>query len=182
MKDRAAAHVLAVRGPDAAAVGLGHVAADVQAQAHAVGLGGPEGIEQVGAGQGRQAFARIGLLMGRGGNWCGKQIVPAQWVDESTTTISATDRGGSVGYGYLWWTSPNNVQFGNKFGGKVFSARGHLGQYLVVVPGDDLVIAHLTDGDTKTKREVSSGDFGKIVKATLTARPAANARTDQQME
>lgn len=127
-------------------------------------------------------FARIGLLMGRGGNWCGQQIVPAQWADESTTTISATDRGGSVGYGYLWWTSPNNVQFGNKFGGKVFSARGHLGQYLVVVPGDDLVIAHLTDGDAKAKREVSSGDFGRIVKAALAARPVAVARTAQQME
>ncbi len=127
-------------------------------------------------------FARIGLLMGRGGNWCGQQIVLAQWVDESTTTISATDRGGSVGYGYLWWTSPNNVQFGNKFGGKVFSARGHLGQYLVVVPGGDLVIAHLTDGDAKAKREVSSGDFGRIVKATLVAMPVAVARTAQQME
>jgi hypothetical protein len=64
----------------------------------------------------------------------------------------------------------------------VFSARGYLGQYLVVVPGDDLVIAHLTDGDAKAKREVSSGDFSRVVKAVLAARPVAVARTAQQME
>ena len=126
-------------------------------------------------------FARIGLLMGRGGNWCGKQIVPAEWMKESTTTVSTTDRGGSVGYGYLWWTSPNNVQFGNKFNGKVFSARGHLGQYLLVVPDDDVVIAHLTDGDTKSRREVSSGDFGKIVKAAMAAMPNPDAKLARQV-
>ena len=118
-------------------------------------------------------FARVGLLMGRNGNWCSKQIVPAEWVKESTTTISATNRGGSVGYGYLWWTSPSNSQFGYKFGSKVFSARGHLGQYLLVLPDDDVVMAHLTDGDTKAKREVSSGDFSRIVKATMAAMPIA---------
>ena len=126
-------------------------------------------------------FARIGLLMGRGGNWCGKQIVPAEWMKESTTTVSTTDSGGSVGYGYLWWTSPNNVQFGNKFNGKVFSARGHLGQYLLVVPDDDVVIAHLTDGDTKSRREVSSGDFGKIVKAAMAAMPNPDAKLARQV-
>ena len=116
-------------------------------------------------------FARVGLLMGRSGNWCGKQVVSQSWVADSTTTISATDRGASVGYGYLWWTSPNNTQFNYKFPGKVFSARGHLGQFLLVEPDADLVIAHLTDGDLKLKRQVSSTDFGKIVKATMAAMP-----------
>ena len=120
-------------------------------------------------------FARVGLLMSRSGNWCGKQIVPADWVKESTTSVSATDRGGSVGYGYLWWTSPSNFQFGYNFNGKVFSARGHHGQYLLVVPDDELVISHLTNGDTKTRRDVSAGDFGKIVKAIMIAAPAVGS-------
>lgn len=116
-------------------------------------------------------FARVGLLMSRDGNWCGKQIVSSSWVADSTTTISATDRGASVGYGYLWWTSPNNTQFNYKFSGKVFSARGHLGQYLLVEPSADLVVAHLTDGNMKQNRQVTSADFSKIVKATMAAMP-----------
>jgi CubicO group peptidase (beta-lactamase class C family) len=45
-----------------------------------------------------------------------------------------TDRGASAGYGDLWWTSPDNTQFKFKFPAKVFSARGHFGQYLLVEP------------------------------------------------
>ena len=44
--------------------------------------------------------ARFGLLMARGGNWNGKQLVSSSWIKEATT------RGGppnSNDYGYLWW-------------------------------------------------------------------------------
>ena len=115
-------------------------------------------------------FARLGLLMARNGNWCGKQIIPTRWIDESTAPISTTDSSG-VEYGYLWWTSAAKVHFGHAFGTKVYSARGHLGQVLIVVPAYDLVIAHLVDGDEKAGRFVSAKDFRSIVKTTMAAMP-----------
>ena len=51
-------------------------------------------------------MARLGLVMLRGGEWNGRQVVPAAWVKESTKERvpgSAVGRGGELGYGYLWW-------------------------------------------------------------------------------
>lgn len=45
-------------------------------------------------------MARIGQLYLNDGNWQGRQIVPARWVEESTTEHS---RFGVMPYGYLWW-------------------------------------------------------------------------------
>ena len=48
-------------------------------------------------------LARVGLLYLRGGRWGAKQIVPEDWVHESTRVHS--DLGGGQGYGYLWWSA-----------------------------------------------------------------------------
>lgn len=115
-------------------------------------------------------FARLGLLMARGGDWCGRQLLPAGWVSASTAPISPTDIAG-VDYGYLWWTSARNIHFGHRFASPVFSARGHLGQYLLVVPADDLVVAHLSQGESDGHRLASSSHFGQVVKAVMDAMP-----------
>jgi CubicO group peptidase (beta-lactamase class C family) len=85
-------------------------------------------------------MARIGLLMARNGDWCGKRIVSARWVRESTAAISEASPG--TGYGYLWWVGDTGKLFRGQFNGHVFSARGQGGQYIVVNPSDDLVIVH----------------------------------------
>lgn len=46
--------------------------------------------------------ARFGLLFANGGRWNGKQVVPADWVTESTQAHAHTNRG-NRGYGYMWW-------------------------------------------------------------------------------
>lgn len=83
--------------------------------------------------------ARIGLLMARGGRWQERELVSRRWIDESTTPYSDTSRG--VGYGYLWWVGRDHWQFGQEFPGPVFSARGNFGQFLLVDPVRDLVVA-----------------------------------------
>jgi len=79
-------------------------------------------------------LARFGYLMLRGGDWNGDQIIPSEWVQESTRSHSETDGGG---YGYLWWV--------NGFGLAVntFSAEGALAKYVVVIPSCDLVLVYL---------------------------------------
>lgn len=55
---------------------------------------------------GARDHARLGLLIARRGRWGGKQILPAAWV-EATTTPSPTN--GS--YGYLWWLNRAGVRY-----------------------------------------------------------------------
>jgi len=112
-------------------------------------------------------LARIGLLVARGGNWCGKQIVSKGWLDASTAKISDTNRGS--GYGYLWWVGEDGKQFGTQFKGKAFSARGSRGQFMIVNPADDLIIVHRVNTDEKGQR-VKSREFEGLLAAIMGAR------------
>lgn len=87
-------------------------------------------------------MARLGLVMLRGGDWNGKQVVPAAWVKESTTTRVAPDavgRGGELGYGYLWWipATRNTAPWQGSY-----MASGQFGQFILVMPAIDTVIVH----------------------------------------
>jgi CubicO group peptidase (beta-lactamase class C family) len=112
-------------------------------------------------------MARIGLLMARGGEWCGRRIVSTGWVEESTVKISDTNR--KTGYGYLWWVGDDGRQLGAEFKGKAFSARGARGQFMIVNPTDDLIIVHRVDTDVKGQR-VSPKDFEELAQAIVAAR------------
>ena len=80
-------------------------------------------------------MARFGYLFLRAGTWNGRQLIPADWVTESTTSYS--DTGGGGGYGYFWWVNGfPGVSVAN------YSARGALGKYIVVVPERDLVVVY----------------------------------------
>jgi CubicO group peptidase (beta-lactamase class C family) len=80
-------------------------------------------------------WAKIGQLVLNCGAWNGKQIVPAEWVAEST---SIQNNGpGQFLYGYHWW-------LGRSFaGGKVFDwvgAMGWGGQRLMIIPSLNMVV------------------------------------------
>jgi CubicO group peptidase (beta-lactamase class C family) len=94
-------------------------------------------------------MARIGYLMLRRGNWNGRQVIPADWVDESTrpfTRVSEMNppqrRNGPYGYGYLWWVW-DGPQATGAFEG-AYAGHGAIGQHIVVIPKLDLVVAHKT--------------------------------------
>jgi CubicO group peptidase (beta-lactamase class C family) len=114
-------------------------------------------------------IARIGLLMSRGGDWCGRRIVSQRWVDESTIKRSDTNR--NTGYGYLWWVGEDGTQFGVSFKGRTFSARGARGQFMVVNPARDLVIVHRVDTDEDGQR-VKTRQFEELLAAIVAASDA----------
>jgi CubicO group peptidase (beta-lactamase class C family) len=77
-------------------------------------------------------FARFGLLYLQHGMFDGEQVVPASWVDASVMPAPAYN-----GYGYQWWLDPAYEQ---GLPADTFSADGHDGQYIYVIPSKDLVV------------------------------------------
>ena len=80
-------------------------------------------------------LAKIGLLVLRHGRWKDQQLVPDNWIAESTRTQQKTS--GTLqqigDYGYLWWTSRQQ-------GFEVIAGSGYGGQYIFIVPALDLVM------------------------------------------
>ena len=82
-------------------------------------------------------FARIGSLYLHKGNWKGTQIVDTNYVLESVTPYPLDNNGKpNEIYGYQWWV-------GNYSGKKVFYCRGILGQYICVIPDENIVFVRL---------------------------------------
>lgn len=81
-------------------------------------------------------FAKFGRLYLNDGNWNGVQLVPKQWISESTH--GDTLNGADLYYKYQWWLEPNNVN--------QFCAEGHLGQYIFVDKGKQAIIVRLGSG------------------------------------
>lgn len=77
-------------------------------------------------------FARFGKLYKQYGKWNGQQILDSAFVAKSITPRFIS----SPQYGYGWWLS-------NYKGKKIFSMRGHLGQYVIVIPEDELILVRL---------------------------------------
>ena len=92
-------------------------------------------------------LARFALLYLHDGNWAGRQIVPADWVHESTQPYSFS-RNGRTGYAYLWWTAPAEPAPDGLPNGTFF-ALGAGGQYAFVLPASDLVVVGRVDRDQK---------------------------------
>lgn len=115
-------------------------------------------------------MARVGLLMSRGGQWNGRQLVSRAWVDESTQMHSSTGPGS--GYGYLWWVGLSERYASRvKFPGKVFLAAGNLGQFILVDPVRDIVVAHKVDFELDPSRDVTSAQFVELLARVLEAAP-----------
>mgnify|MGYP002624082981 CR=1 FL=1 len=89
-------------------------------------------------------FARFGYLMLRGGKWKGKELVPASWVQKSTSCITdSAGMGGNTRYewGIMWWRySPSWTNSHPQYKGAI-AAKGSGGQYLFVLPALDMVVA-----------------------------------------
>jgi CubicO group peptidase (beta-lactamase class C family) len=91
-------------------------------------------------------LARFGLLFLRGGRWEDEEIVPAEWVKESTSDHSQI--GPHSGYGYMWWTGTQDGLFPNvQVKEYSYYASGWGGHNVIVLPYRDLVIVHRVNTD-----------------------------------
>ncbi len=101
----------------------------------------PQGISTGGYGLSirTEDIAKFGQLYLQKGKWHDKQLVPASWIEAATARQTSNgsnpDSDWDQGYGYQFWRSRNGAYRGD----------GAFGQYCVVMPEQDAVIA-ITSG------------------------------------
>jgi CubicO group peptidase (beta-lactamase class C family) len=126
-------------------------------------------------------MARIGQLMLREGRWGGQQVVPQSWVRRSTRTVTppaemnppglrAQALAFGQGYSFLWWTRLRPDTTDAMRG--AYAAEGAFGQYIMVVPKLDMVVAHkvIVRGGATAEQSVSLPQFEALVRAIVSAR------------
>jgi len=128
-------------------------------------------------------MARIGLLMLRGGNWAGKQLVPVSWVarslDPSTPleemnppylrSLGAPER---WGFGLMWWawdagSFPGGVYITPFQGAN--EARGTAGQYITILPAKDMVLVHKVYIDVYPQPAIDQEEWDTITNMAISA-------------
>lgn len=117
----------------------------------------------------------------RNGDWNGSRLVPASWIEQSTTAYTQNARDGA-GYGYLWWVNGFGLPVKN------FYALGALGKFLIVIPDRDLVVVLLNhtefphNASTMSLAEynklptVTVSDMGHLLELLLGAQQSAKPR------
>lgn len=111
-------------------------------------------------------FARYGLLYLNRGNWNGKQLIDASWVDQATTNQASTslstlsppgyDRRGR--FGFMWW--PNGITISGKrpwpsAPPKTYTSNGGARNFCFVIPEWNMVIVRM-------EKSVRMSDYDKI--------------------
>jgi CubicO group peptidase (beta-lactamase class C family) len=90
-------------------------------------------------------WAKLGQLMLQDGVWQGERLLPEGWVKYSTTPTPAAAK---ADYGAHFWLN-GQAQGSDKpsvwpeLPNDIYFMSGYQGQYVVIVPGDNLVIVRL---------------------------------------
>ncbi len=134
----------------------------------------PQGISTGGYGLSvrTEDIAKFGQLYLQKGQWNGKQLVPSEWVAEATARQTSNGSNPKSdwdqGYGYQFWRSRHGAYRGD----------GAFGQYCIVLPEQDTVIA-ITSG-VKDMQAVLNLVWDKVLPAlnskALPADDASNAK------
>ena len=112
-------------------------------------------------------IAKFGQLYLQHGQWDGKQIVPAAWVAQATSkqVLNGNDptKDWNQGYGFQFWRCRHNVYRGD----------GAFGQFCIVMPDQDVVVA--ITADTKDMQAELNLVWDKLLPAFQAAPQPPNA-------
>ncbi len=103
----------------------------------------------------------LGQLLLQNGNWNGDQLIPAEWITESTKPYS--NAGIRGGYGYCWWAAEEgfHLPFVNVPDG-TYSAQGTGLQSLTIIPEWNMVIVHQTEVKSPNDPRMKVTQYGKL--------------------
>jgi CubicO group peptidase (beta-lactamase class C family) len=107
-----------------------------------------------------RAMTKFGVMYLDDGEYQGRQIVPEDWVVESTTTqIEGSFFGTNIQYGYLWWLDIENPLFTYLEDETRFLAMGARGQRIFIHPELDLVVVITADERDESQCDILIRDF-----------------------
>ncbi|WP_313385032.1 serine hydrolase [Chishuiella sp.] len=104
-------------------------------------------------------YAKLGQLLLNGGSWYGKQILDADFVKKMITpNTKAFATNENKTYGYSIWMDYN-------YKTPFYAMLGHLGQRIIIVPNENLVIVRTgeTHNDTPKNNPLKDGDIYRLV-------------------
>ncbi|MEW5814703.1 MAG: serine hydrolase [Spirochaetota bacterium] len=105
-------------------------------------------------------YAKFGYLFLKKGRWDSLQVVPENWVSESTRPASD----GIRHYGYLWWLAPAFKDYpGSKIPPDTIIAVGIYIQMIYVIPSQDLVVVRVGNDPATGDVLWNSVDFLELV-------------------
>jgi CubicO group peptidase (beta-lactamase class C family) len=135
----------------------------------------PQGISTGGYGLSirTEDIAKFGQLYLQKGKWGDKQLVPKEWVEEATARQTSNGSNPKSdwdqGYGYQFWRSRNGAYRGD----------GAFGQYCIVLPEQDTVIA--ITGGVKDMQAVLNLVWDKLLPAMNTKALPADEGTNTKL-
>lgn len=113
-------------------------------------------------------FARLGKLMLDSGKVNGTMLLPDWYIKDATVGHGITDKEGKKTnyYGYYWWNMSD-------IGLKAYYARGILGQYVVLLPQERMILVRTGHNRGKDK---TGAHMNEIVALTKWAKQQAKMR------
>ena len=100
--------------------------------------------------------ARFGLLFLNGGKWKERQLLDPVWIERATKPSAA-----NVNYGFMWWLNEEGPRRWEGVPESVYYAAGFGGNFIVVVPDQELLIV---------TRWLEPSRIGEMVRMVLEAR------------
>jgi CubicO group peptidase (beta-lactamase class C family) len=135
----------------------------------------PQGISLGGYGLSvrTEDIARFGQLYLQKGEWRGRRLVPASWIEAATALQTSNGSNPNSdwdqGYGYQFWRCRNGLYRGD----------GAFGQYCIVMPQQDAVVA-ITSG-VRNMQEVLNLVYDRLLPAFEESALAPNPAAFQQL-
>jgi CubicO group peptidase (beta-lactamase class C family) len=114
-------------------------------------------------------LARFGQLFLQKGEWDGRTVIPADWVEKSTRTYSDDDRYEGMGYGYMWWTLTRDA-LGGDWPADCYFAEGYGIHMCMVIPDLDTVMVHRANTDGPPWNFVQEEALVRILRTMYEAR------------
>ncbi len=107
-----------------------------------------------------RAMTKFGVMYLNDGAYMGRQIVPEDWVFESTTTqVEGSSFGADIQYGYLWWLDINHSLFTYIEDETRYLAMGVRGQRIFIYPELDAVVVITADQRDESQCDILIRDF-----------------------
>ena len=107
-----------------------------------------------------RAMTKFGVTYLQNGLYEGRQVVPEEWVRESTTTqIEGSFFGAPIQYGYLWWLDVGNPLFTYLDDADAFLAMGVRGQRILVHPRLNTVVVITAEQRDESQCDILIRDF-----------------------